>query len=73
MSAIFLLIGFSLVVAVGFLIAFFWAVGNGQYEDAYTPSVRMLWDDQASASPASESNLNSSEPTSNTAPPASGS
>ncbi|MEO1451632.1 MAG: cbb3-type cytochrome oxidase assembly protein CcoS [Bacteroidota bacterium] len=45
MSAIFVLIIISLLVATGFLIAFMWAVGNGQYEDAYGPSVRMLWED----------------------------
>lgn len=45
MSAMYLLIGFSLIVAVGFLIAFLWAIRNGQYEDDYTPSVRMLFED----------------------------
>ena len=45
MSAIFLLIGISLLVAVGFLVAFLWAVKTNQYEDVYTPSVRMLFND----------------------------
>lgn len=45
MSAIFILIGASLVVALGFLGAFIWSVKNGQYEDDYTPSVRMLFDE----------------------------
>jgi cbb3-type cytochrome oxidase maturation protein len=45
MEVIFLLIALSLVVAVGFLAAFLWAVKSGQYDDAYTPSVRMLFDD----------------------------
>jgi cbb3-type cytochrome oxidase maturation protein len=44
MSVIILLIGFSLLVATVFLIAFLWAVKNGQYEDRYTPSVRILFD-----------------------------
>jgi len=44
MSAIFILIGASLLVALGFLAAFIWSVKNGQYEDDYTPSVRMLFD-----------------------------
>ncbi len=44
MSAIFILIGASLIVAIGFLLAFIWSVKNGQYEDDYTPSVRMLFD-----------------------------
>ena len=45
MSAIFVLIIVSLVVALGFLGAFLWAVRDNQYEDDYTPSVRMLFDD----------------------------
>lgn len=49
MSALFVLIGVSLVVAVGFLIAFLWAVKKGQYEDDYTPSMRMLFDDKPKA------------------------
>ena len=49
MSAIFILIGISLLVAMGFLFAFLWAVGNGQYEDEYTPSVRMLFDEKPAA------------------------
>ena len=45
MTVIFILIGISLVVATGFLLAFLWAVNSGQYDDDYTPSVRMLFDD----------------------------
>ena len=39
------LIGFSITVAIGFLVAFLWAVKSGQYDDKYTPSVRILFDD----------------------------
>ena len=46
MSIIFLLIGISLLVALGFLASFIWAVRSGQYEDDYTPSVRMLFDQE---------------------------
>lgn len=46
MSALFILIGISLTVAIGFLIAFLWAVKKGQYDDDYTPSVRMLFDNE---------------------------
>ncbi|MGD9489139.1 MAG: cbb3-type cytochrome oxidase assembly protein CcoS [Calditrichaceae bacterium] len=46
MSAMFILIGFSLIVAAGFLGAFLWAVKSGQYDDQYTPSVRILFDDK---------------------------
>lgn len=48
MTIIFLLIGISLLVALLFLGAFLWAVRSGQYEDDYTPSVRMLFDDENS-------------------------
>lgn len=44
MGAIFIMIGASLVLAIGFLIAFIWSVKNNQYQDDYTPSVRMLFD-----------------------------
>jgi cbb3-type cytochrome oxidase maturation protein len=45
MNIIFLLIAVSLVVAILFLGAFLWNVKTGQYEDGYTPSVRMLFED----------------------------
>ncbi len=44
MSVIIILIGASLLVAGGFLIAFIWSVKNGQYDDDYTPAVRMLFE-----------------------------
>ena len=46
MTVVFLLILTSLIVALGFLGAFFWAVKSGQYDDEYTPSVRMLFDEK---------------------------
>ncbi|MET4108323.1 cbb3-type cytochrome oxidase assembly protein CcoS [Hymenobacter sp. UYP22] len=46
MNIIFLLIGISLLVALLFLGGFLWAVRSGQYEDDYTPSVRMLFEDE---------------------------
>lgn len=42
MSAIYLLIPISLVVALAFLAAFIWAVRSGQYEDTCTPALRVL-------------------------------
>ena len=45
MSVIYFLIGIGVLVAGGFLFAFIWAVKSGQYDDDYTPSVRMLFDD----------------------------
>ena len=46
MSVLFILIGISLLIALGFLIAFLWANKSGQYDDDYSPSVRMLFEDQ---------------------------
>ena len=46
MSVIYLLISISIVVAVFFFLAFIRAVKSGQYDDDYTPSVRMLFDDE---------------------------
>ncbi|MFC6999929.1 cbb3-type cytochrome oxidase assembly protein CcoS [Rufibacter roseus] len=46
MTIIYMLIGISLTVAVLFLTSFIWAVKSGQYEDDYTPSVRMLFDEE---------------------------
>jgi cbb3-type cytochrome oxidase maturation protein len=45
MSVVVILISASLLVAIGFLAAFIWSVKNGQYDDDYTPSVRMLFED----------------------------
>ena len=46
MSAIIVLIGFSLLVALIFLVAYLWAVKSGQFDDKYTPSVRILFEDK---------------------------
>ena len=46
MSVIYILLSISIVVAVVFFIAFIYAVRNGQYDDSYTPSVRMLFEDE---------------------------
>ena len=51
MSVIYLLISISIIVAVGFFIAFIRAVKKGQYDDDYTPSVRMLFDDELKIKP----------------------
>ena len=46
MSIIYLLLTISVIIALVFLIAFFYSVKNGQYDDTYTPSVRMLFEDE---------------------------
>ena len=46
MSVIYILLAISITVATVFLAAFIFSVKNGQYDDAYTPSVRMLFEDE---------------------------
>jgi len=45
MSVLFVLILVSGLIATAFLIAFIWSVRSGQYDDTYSPSVRMLFND----------------------------
>lgn len=45
MSVLIVLIVVSVLVAGTFLTLFVLSVKKGQYDDAYTPSVRMLFDD----------------------------
>ncbi|TKC59049.1 cbb3-type cytochrome oxidase assembly protein CcoS [Pedobacter hiemivivus] len=45
MNMIYFLIGCSILLALIFLAAFFWASKIGQHDDTYTPSVRILFDD----------------------------
>ncbi len=45
MEIIFGLITISLGVAVLFLLAFVWAVRSHQYDDTYTPAVRVLFEE----------------------------
>lgn len=46
MEVIFVLIAVSLVLAVTFLVLFFRAMKDGQFDDSYTPSVRILFENQ---------------------------
>lgn len=46
MNIIFMLIIASLFIAIIFFILFIRSVKSGQYDDMYTPSVRMLFDDE---------------------------
>jgi cbb3-type cytochrome oxidase maturation protein len=50
MSVIFLLILVSILIAGGFLCGFIWAIRGGQFEDDYSPSVRILFDDEVKKS-----------------------
>lgn len=49
MSIIYFLIGCSILMAVVFLAAFFWASKTGQHDDVHTPAVRILFDDEVTA------------------------
>jgi cbb3-type cytochrome oxidase maturation protein len=46
MGIIYMLLAISILVAVGFFIAFIISVKKGQYDDVYTPSIRMLFEDE---------------------------
>ncbi|MGB5378401.1 cbb3-type cytochrome oxidase assembly protein CcoS [Muriicola sp.] len=46
MSVIYVLLTISIVVAVVFFAAFIISVKSGQYDDSYTPSVRILFEDE---------------------------
>ena len=46
MSVIYMLLTISIIVAVIFFVAFIYSVKRGQYDDAYTPSVRILFEDE---------------------------
>lgn len=57
MQIIALLIAISLTIALIFLGVFIWNIGSGQYEDTFTPSIRMLFDGKKPASKAKEEPL----------------
>lgn len=61
MSVIWILVGFSVAVALGFLIAFIWAVRTGQYDDKYTPSVRILFEEEQKTSTFNQQNTTKEE------------
>ena len=58
MNIIFMLIAASLVIAILFFILFVKSVKSGQYDDVYTPSVRMLFEDELVKQKASEPDNN---------------
>lgn len=51
MTVILVLIPISLVLAIGFLLGFIWAVRAGQYDDTCTPSMRILSEDATTPAP----------------------
>ncbi|MGH7972484.1 MAG: cbb3-type cytochrome oxidase assembly protein CcoS [Limisphaerales bacterium] len=52
MSVILILILASLGLATAFLAGFIWAVKSGQFEDTYTPSMRILTDEEPAKTPS---------------------
>lgn len=66
MSVIYILITVSIVVAVIFFIAFVVAVRSGQYDDSYTPSVRMLFEDELVKSKAESKSIKTDTKTNKT-------
>ncbi|WP_316738861.1 cbb3-type cytochrome oxidase assembly protein CcoS [Pedobacter aquatilis] len=46
MNILYFLVGCSVLMALIFLAAFFWASKTGQHDDVYTPGVRILFDDE---------------------------
>ena len=58
MNIIFMLIAASLVIAILFFVLFVKSVKSGQYDDVYTPSVRMLFDDELVKKKKSKSKKN---------------
>ena len=60
MSVIYVLLAISITVALVFFIAFVFSVKSGQYDDTYTPSVRMLFEDEV-LKDKDKSNLNKKE------------
>ena len=59
MGMIYIMLIVSLVIALFFLISFFWATKTGQFDDDYAPSVRILFDDDNSNQSNNQNNGNS--------------
>ena len=56
MSVIYVLLAISITVAIIFFVAFILSVKSGQYDDVYTPSVRMLFEDELVKDPNTKKN-----------------
>ena len=53
-----MLLAISILVALIFFVAFVVSVRKGQYDDSYTPSVRMLFDDDVLKKDPDENTIN---------------
>ena len=56
MSVFIILIITSVLVAAGFLVAFLWSVKSGQMDDDYTPSIRILFEDEVASKKQTNNN-----------------
>jgi len=56
MSVFIILIITSVFVAGGFLVAFLWSVKSGQMDDDYTPSIRILFEDEVASKKQTNNN-----------------
>ncbi len=56
MGIIYLMLVVSLVIALFFLASFLWAAKSGQYDDDYSPSVRILFDDEKNQTSNNQTN-----------------
>jgi len=55
MEAMFVLIGFSLMAAAGFMVSFILALRRGQFDDLTTPPLRMLFDSETTGKKSDKS------------------
>lgn len=63
MNIIYMLLAISIFVAVIFFVIFLYSVRSGQYDDTYTPSVRMLFEDELVKENVSGKNQNLNQQT----------
>ncbi len=56
MSVIYILLGISIIVAIFFFAVFVVATRKGQFDDGYTPSVRMLFEDELKKQKSNQTN-----------------
>jgi len=55
MNVLYVLVPLALVLAAVGVAAFVWSVRSGQFEDVETPGLRVLFDEETSATPPAES------------------
>lgn len=62
MTVLYVLIPLALALAGGAVLAFRWAVRDGQFDDTETPAIRILLDDESLPSGISSDSLDSQTP-----------